>query len=103
MTILQKPLQSGDGHAARGWPGFRPWRPSCALHRGMGARKRLRKNKRDGNEAILSTPGSVTRSDKQRRGVGKLHGALLKPRPNGTLALRRSVRRTMMPRERIML
>ena len=22
MTILQKPLQSGDGHAARGWHGF---------------------------------------------------------------------------------
>jgi hypothetical protein len=68
-----------------------------------GSTKTSRKNKRDGNEAILSTPGSVKRSDKQRRGVGKLHGALMKPRPNGTLAWLRSVGGTMMPRERTML
>jgi hypothetical protein len=68
-----------------------------------GSTKPSRKNKRDGNEAILSTPGSVNRSDKQRRRVGKRHGALMKPRRNGTLALLRSDRRTMMPRERTML
>jgi hypothetical protein len=68
-----------------------------------GSTKPLRKNKRDGNEAILSTPGSVMRSDKQRTGVGKLHYMLMKPRPNGTLALLRAVGRTMMPRERTML
>jgi hypothetical protein len=68
-----------------------------------GSTKTLRKNKRDGSEAILSTPGSVTRSDEQRRGVGKLHGALMKLRPYGTLASLRSVKRAMMPRERSML
>ena len=104
MTILQKPLQSGDGHAARGWPGVGSAMAIklCVTPR-HGSTKTLRKNKRDGSEAILSTPGSVKRSDKQRRGVGKLHGALMKPRPNGTLAFTRSVRRTMMPRERTML
>jgi hypothetical protein len=68
-----------------------------------GSTKPLPKNRRDGNEAIQSTPGSVKRSDKQRRGVRTLHGALIKPRLNGTRALPRSVRRTMMPRERTML
>src|SRR5207302_10506834 len=51
-----------------------------------GSTRPSRRNKRDGNAAILSTPGCVKRSDRQRRGVGKLHGALTKPRPYGTLA-----------------
>ena len=68
-----------------------------------GSTRPLRKNKRDGNEAILSTPGSVNSSDTQRRSVVKLHGALIKPRPTGTLALLGSVRRTMMPSERTTL
>ena len=65
-----------------------------------GSTKTLPKNKRDGNEAILSTPGSANRSAKLGRGVGKVHCALIKPRPNWTLAFTRSVSRTMMPRER---
>jgi hypothetical protein len=73
----------------------------CATPR-HGSTKRLRKNKRDGSEAIQSTPGSVKRSDKQRRWVRKLHGALMKRRPNGTLALLHSDKRTMMPKERTM-
>ncbi len=62
----------------------------------------MRKNKRDGNEAIQSTRGSVNKSDKQRRGVRRLHGALTKPRPNGMLALLQSDKRAMLPRKHTM-
>jgi hypothetical protein len=74
----------------------------CATPR-HGNTKPLPKSKRDGSEAILTTPGSAMRSDKHATGVGKLHGGLLKPRLNGTLVLLQSGRRTMMQRERTML
>lgn len=52
-----------------------------------GSTKRLPRNKRDGNEATQPTPGFVKRSDKQTSVASKLHETLIKPRPNGTLAL----------------
>ena len=100
MTILQKPPR--DRHTATAWFRFGHGDQRCVTPR-HGSTKPLPKNKRGGSEAIPSTPGSVSRSDKQSRGVGKLHAALMKPRPNGTLALLRSVRRTMTPSERSML
>lgn len=52
-----------------------------------GSTRRLPRNKRDGNEATQRTPGFVKRSDKQTSVASKLHETLIKPRPNGTLAL----------------
>jgi hypothetical protein len=63
-----------------------------------GSTKPLPKNKHAGNEAIQRTLGSATTSDKQGTGVRKLHDELIKPRPNGTLALLHSDRQAMMPR-----
>jgi hypothetical protein len=51
-----------------------------------GSTKPLPKNRRDGNEAIQSTPGSVNRFEEQRTVARKLHDALIKPRLNGTRA-----------------
>ena len=68
----------------------------CVTQR-HGSTKPSRRNKRDGNEAIQSTPVSVKRSDEQKTGARKLHGALMRPRPIGTLALLHGDRRTMLP------
>ena len=55
MTILQKPRQSGDRHAARAGIGSAMAIKPCVTPR-RGSTKTLLKNKRDGSEAILSTP-----------------------------------------------
>ena len=82
MTTLQKPRQNGDRHARKSWHRFGHGDQGFATPR-HGNTKPLPKSKRDGNEAILTTPGSAKRSDKQVTGVGKLHGALEAKRRRG--------------------
>ena len=102
MTILQKPPQSGDGHAARGWHRFghgdQAVRHTEAWEHENFAEEQARWERSDPEYARIC---EQVRQARQRG--GELHGALMKPRPNGTLAFTRSVRRTMMPRERTML
>ena len=102
MRILQKPLRAATGTPQGAGIGSATAIKLCVTPR-HGSTKTLPKNKPDGNEATLSTPGSVNRSDKQRTAARKLHSALMKPRPNGTLAWLPGVRRAMTRNERSML
>ena len=102
MTILRKLLRSGDGHAARGWHRFghgdQAVRYTEAWEHENFAEEQARWERSDPEYARICEQVRQARE----RG-GKVHCAPMKPRPNGTLAFTRSVRRTMMPRERTML
>ena len=105
MAVLQKPRQSGDAHASRGWHRFgdcaQAVRHTEAWEHETFAEEQARWERGDPEYArICEQVRQARKGGHQGRGVGKLHGARTRPRPNGTLALLRSGRRMTMPRER---
>jgi hypothetical protein len=98
MTILQKLLESGDGHAARGWHRFghddQAVRHTEAWEHETFAEERARWERSDPDYARIC---EQVRQARQRRGEASRRAD--KPRRNGTPALLRSVGRTMTPRE----
>jgi hypothetical protein len=99
MTILQK--QSSDTAATD-----RPGRADTSSAMPMKlcvtqmrwTTKRLPRNRRNGNEPTRSTAGSAKGPTSKGKWARKPHGALIKPRPRGTLVWRHSDRRMMMAR-----
>ena len=66
MTILQQPPQSGTGHSGKRW--YRVGHASEAVrHTEAWEHENLAEEQARWNEAIQRTPGSVKRSDKQRK------------------------------------